>query len=218
MWRLLSVIIGMVFLCASHGIAQNNPNAQIQPSPGQAFLNTQTPDTVKKLMTDGVVVSSNSTHVAGSTGEFISAIVLFEQDVDTVLRLLSATARQAEYLPVLHKATTLEHYPNGDLDQHELKVLLIDIVYRVKHQWNFADHTMQWQLDPTFHNDLRDVQGRWKLYPLDSKRTVGQYMARVDVGRAVPRFIQNFLTKKDLPKALKSQRQWVNSLGTYRKT
>jgi hypothetical protein len=50
--------------------------------------------------------------------------------------------------------------------------------------------------------------------------SIGEYGTHVDIGAAVPQFLQDFAARKDgkdVPKALNNQRLWVNSGGTFKR-
>ena len=51
---------------------------------------------------------------------------------------------------------------------------------------------------------------------MEDGRTLGRSGTSVDVGSAVPAFLQDWLTRKKLPQTMERVRLWVDSGGTYR--
>jgi hypothetical protein len=75
---------------------------------------------------------------------------------------------------------------------------------------------MTWGLDPEYENDLARLEGFWELYELDEARTLARFGTAVQVGPALPGFVQDLVTRKKLPASIDQTRQWVDSLGLYR--
>jgi ribosome-associated toxin RatA of RatAB toxin-antitoxin module len=181
--------------------------------PGRVLLKKQPAAVVDKVLREGAAVLRDGKASANAQPGLIRALVLFEQDADAVFELLTQTHRQDEYLPLVQSAKTIERYGSGNLDQHELEVLFVDLIFRVRHRWDAKERKISWSLDPSYDNDLRRMDGSWKIYPLEADRSIGEYASRVDIGRLLPDFVQQLLTRRDLPKALHAQRTWVNSGG-----
>jgi hypothetical protein len=79
-----------------------------------------------------------------------------------------------------------------------------------------ATERLSWDLDPSFDNDLQRMQGFWELYELGEGRTLGRFGSTVDVGRAVPRMVQDALSRKTVLRTVENTRQWVDSDGRWR--
>ena len=56
----------------------------------------------------------------------------------------------------------------------------------------------------------------WELYELDEKRTLARFGTALEVGPALPTFLQDMVTRSKLPASIEHCRKWVNSDGTYR--
>jgi ribosome-associated toxin RatA of RatAB toxin-antitoxin module len=58
---------------------------------------------------------------------------------------------------------------------------------------------LSWSLDPTQRHDLKSSQGRWSLIRAnDGQQTLVRYGTAVDAGRAVPKFVEDMLTRRSL--------------------
>jgi hypothetical protein len=187
-----------------------------EPSEGEKFLEKQPKNIVASLKRDKLVIFSKPGTDPGSTARFIHALAIFDQSADTTIRMLIQTSKQADYLPVLQKSTTIKQFTDGNEDEHQLTVFIFHVVYYVRHRWDLEKRKLWWHLDPEMPNDLKTVEGGWDIYPLDDKHSVGAYRTHIDVGSSIPNFVQEYLTRRDLPKALENQRLWVNSGGTFR--
>jgi hypothetical protein len=106
---------------------------------------------------------------------------------------------------------------DGELvvEQH-LKLMFVPIVYRLRHRPDREAARISWQLDRSFESSLRNVEGYWELFGLEGGRTLGRFGSVVDVGPAVPRSLQDMLTRKTVERSVESCRRWVDSGGTWR--
>ena len=92
----------------------------------------------------------------------------------------------------------------------------LEIDYRVRTHYDYERSRIDWKLDPNFDNDLQDIEGYWELYELDENRTLGKFGTRVSVGQAMPIWLQDYATRKNVPQTMDRMRRWVDSDGTYR--
>jgi hypothetical protein len=144
------------------------------------------------------------------------ALVLFQQPRAEVLRLLASTPRQKEYRPELSRLEVIEASEKGDVVEYRVSFMLTTLRYRARHGWDFAKGLVWWSLDPSFHNDMRVLDGLWELRALDPHRTLGRFSTRIDLGPALPAFLQEYATRKKLPESMDAVRHWVDSLGSWR--
>ena len=144
------------------------------------------------------------------------ALVLFEQPRIVVLRLLAAVARQVEYRPELQRLSILEASALGDLVDYRVRFMLTTLHYRARHGWDFERGRVWWTLDPHFPNDLKVLDGLWEVRDLDERRTFGRFTTRIDLGPALPAFLQDYATRKKLPDSMEQVRRWVDSNGRWR--
>jgi hypothetical protein len=144
------------------------------------------------------------------------AFVLFERPRGEVLRMLAATPRQMEYRPELKRLEVIEANEAGDLAEYHVRFLLTTLSYRARHGWNLDQGRVWWVLDPEYPNDLAVLEGLWELAPIDAGRTLGRFTTRIDLGPALPAFLQDFATREKLPDSMEQVRRWVDSGGTWR--
>jgi len=151
-----------------------------------------------------------------SGGTLFVAYVLFEKPLGRVVELLSQASRQREYRPELRSIEVVERGPDTRLDEHRIKIMFTNVVYRLRMQRDRAPDRFSWHLDPSFDNDLRRMQGFWELYQLGEDRTLGRFGSTVDVGPAVPRLVQKTLSRKTVLRTVENTRKWVDSDGHWR--
>jgi hypothetical protein len=144
----------------------------------------------------------------------VLALVLFAKPRNEVIRLFTQTERQIEYRSDLERIETVERFENGNVDEHHMRILFVDIRYRLRNRWDTRTGRFGWELDPTFDNDVRAIQGFWELYELDASRTLGRIGSQVDVGPALPGFLQRSVARKNLLRTLERCRRWVDTTGS----
>jgi hypothetical protein len=102
------------------------------------------------------------------------------------------------------------------VEEQHLKIAFLDVAYRLECHVDTGTRTLTWQLDPSFESTLEHVSGYWELHALDGGRTLARFGTKVSVSPAVPGFLQNGITRKNVPEGLENTRQWVDSDGRWR--
>jgi hypothetical protein len=195
-------------LCPSAAGAAGSEAAEILAHQPEAL--------VERLFEDKEVVLQKVKTGPALPDDFFVAFVLFDVPVENAYRMLAQTSRQVEFRPDVRSIETVARPASGPVDEHRLRILFLDVRYRLRYQMDPAHHTMRWDLDPSFDNSLARVEGFWELYPLDAERTLARFGAVVDVGPALPRSLESWVTRKNLPRTIDRARRWVDSGGRYR--
>ncbi len=138
-------------------------------------------------------------------------LILFDQPMDRIWHLLSQGERQTEYRPELKNVHVIENSPGYSLDEHELRIMFISLVYRLRFDFDRGQSRIAWSLDPDFENDVDHISGNWYLFPIEDGRTLGLFGTRVRVGPALPGWLQNSVSRKKIPETLKRCRIWAES-------
>jgi len=147
---------------------------------------------------------------------WVKALAIFERPRDEVMHLIAQSERQIEYRPEITAIQTVEHFPNGTVDEHEVRVLFVGLHYRLRAQIDYAKGRAWWSLDPRFANDLSRFDGYWEFHELGAARTLGVFGTVVDIGPALPGFLQDAVTRKNVPQTVDRTRRWVDSNGSWR--
>jgi hypothetical protein len=166
---------------------------------------------VRKLLEKKLVVLESDP--AARPGEMVHAYVLFDRPADRVFELLSQTSRQREFRSELESLQTVARCAEGPVDEHRIRILFVKVTYRLCYRIDPARRRIAWELDPTFDNPLRRVEGFWELYEMDASRTLGRFGTAVDVGDALPAWVEEWVTRGSLPRTLEHCRRWVNADG-----
>jgi hypothetical protein len=190
------------------------PHAEHAPVKAESILAQEPPELVDRLFQEKMVL----VEVVKRKGEgtLFVAYVLFEQPRTRVVQLLIQPERQREYRPELRHVEVVERGPDTRVDEHHLKIMFTNVVYRLRVRRDRATERLSWHLDPSFDNDLRRMQGFWELHELGEDRTLGRFGSIVDVGRAVPRALQDVLSRKTVLRTVENTRRWVDSDGRWR--
>lgn len=182
----------------------------------EAVLEGEPAEVVERLMEQGYVVLEET----GSDSEsYIVAWVLFERPVQQVVALLRQAARQTEYRTELDHVETIRTFENGRIDEQRIRIMFTTFVYRLRyHDVADTEGKLEWALDPDFDNDMRVVAGFWEFHPFEHEpnRTLARFGSNVNVGPAVPRFIQKRISRKTVLRYLKNSRRWIDSGGEWR--
>jgi hypothetical protein len=195
----------------------NGENPGLAPiSSAETILASQPADLVARLMKKKVIVLQEIREEGSLRGGLVSSYVLFEKPIERVYLLLSQSARQVEFRPELTSIETVELGPDGPIDEQRLKILFQRYVYRLEYRLSPKRRRIEWVLDKRFDNDFKDVLGYWELFEMEDGGTLGRSGTSIDVGPAIPAFLQDWVTRKNIPKAMKRVQRWVDSDGTYR--
>lgn len=181
----------------------------------ELVLEGQAPAVVQDLKRNHVAVLADG----GGPGSesLVVALVLFDQPRARVTGLLREAERQTEYRPELVAVRTVTARDGQRVDEQRIRILFHELVYRVRYREDSSGR-LSWDLDQGFENDLARMRGFWEFYEFeaDPGRTLGRFGSDVDVGRAVPRFVQKGLGRKTVFRYVENLRRWIDSDGTWR--
>lgn len=200
---------------AGGALAQGAAQAAVprnRPASAQALLDAQPKDVVEELMEERLVLMKTDASDKG----LVEALVLFSQPPDQVWSLLIQRERQQEYRPELTSVEILKREENALLEEQHLKIAFLSVGYRLNDHFDPATQTLTFELDPSYESTLEHVSGYWELHALAGGRTLARFGTRVNVSSAVPGFLQNGITRKNVPETLENTRQWVDSNGRWR--
>ena len=185
---------------------------------GQAYFDALPLELQRTLLKEGQSLMGEQKETeSGSYAGYIKAVAIFKQPKARTYELIIHPTLQPLYLPRLTGAKAVDDPPFGELVEFKLKVLFSSFKFYTRH-WFYPEYArIEWALDSKKKSDIALQEGYWQLYKLDDNTTIGEYGTRVDTGVAVPAFVQNFLARKDIPKALTAFRKYIDSDGKYRR-
>ena len=205
----------VVLLPAGEAFAQGAAQAAVprnRPTSAQALLDSQPEDVVEELMDEHLVLMKTDAADKG----LVEALVLFAKPPEEVWPLLIQRERQREYRPELTSVEIVAQDENSMLEEQHLKIAFLKVGYRLNARFDPSTRTLTFELDPSFESQLEHVSGYWELHALDGGRTLARFGTRVNVNKAVPGFLQNSITRKNVPDTLDNTRQWIDSGGQWR--
>ena len=204
---LLVLLVGSITLIVA---AVERARARALTGAAQSVLAEQPPRVVEELFEEKVVL------LTGGQGPYVEALVIFQQPRRRALRLLAQTGRHAEFRPELERVETIRSGKSESVDAHRMKVVFKTIDYHLRSHFDWKNSRISWELDPGYDNGVRALEGYWEMHELDAKRTLALFGSRVDVGPALPLWLQEAATRKNVPEAVERVRRWVDSNGSYR--
>ena len=175
-----------------------------------------TPELMKKLERHHVVLTESEPASGDSRVGIVEALVLFDQPRETVMRMLIETDRQIEYRPELKNLQVIESDDHSTKAEYHLSLMLVTVAYRARQEWDTEAGRVWWSLDPEFPNGIRRLDGLWELRELDENHTLGHFSSRIDLGSALPAWLQDYATRKKLPESMEHVAHWVDSGGRWR--
>lgn len=213
--RRLAGAVALALVAAGTGGAGDAGDASdAEPEAAERVLAAEPPERVAALLEEKVVVARAAETGETDAGSVVArGLVIFDQPIDRTFQLLAQTSRQREYRPELAGIETVEELPDGSVEEHRLRILFIDIRYRLRNRLERERRRLWWDLAPGFDHDLARVDGSWELYPLRPRRTLGVLTTRVEMGAAMPSFLQDYATRRNLPATLERCRRWVDGDG-----
>lgn len=174
-----------------------------------------TPDQVKKVKAGQIVIMDQDTSGAGDQKRFIQAAMIFNQPLEAAYKIFKQTEKQDRYLPDLESCKLVSRDAKGDRVDFHIKIMGVSIDYRIHHVYDDPNYTLTWGLDPSYDNDMKRVDGFWRLYQYDDKHTFARYGTNVEVLSIIPTFIMDKLTKNNLPVNLEAVKKYIDSGGTF---
>lgn len=174
-----------------------------------------TPDQVNRVKAGEIVILDRDTSQGGAQTRFIQAALLFNQPLETTYKLFKQTERQDRYLPDLKSCKLVSRDQKGDRVDFHIELFGVSIDYRIHHVYDDANYTLTWGLDPNYDNDMKRVDGFWRLYQYDAKRTLARYGTNVEVSSLIPDAIMARLTRTNLPANMEAVKKYIDSGGTY---
>lgn len=174
------------------------------------------PEERAKLEKTGTLVSANLSS-GGDIKGLINAYIIAKVPKQKVWELLRQPSKQHLYLPRLEKAKTVSKTENQELGWFQVKVSFVTIENQVDHRWWPEVSRMAWGLHPEYDNDLKQQDGYYNLYAIDENTTLMELGTALETSALVPGFVQEYLTKKDLPDVMVAVKKYMESGGAYRK-
>lgn len=181
-----------------------------------------TTDDVTRMEQGEVVVKRQTYATAESkSAARLWAYCIVDRPPDATWALMRHYEKFSEFMPQLEKVQVREHAPDAMPEAMKvtetLGILLGTITYTVDLKFDPARRMISWALDKSLPHDIVDTVGTWEFLRYGGGRTLVRYTSFVASGTLVPKFLENYLLVKSLPKLLSNMRRRVESGGTWKK-
>ncbi len=144
------------------------------------------------------------------------AIIQVNASKDKACKHLSDFTYYKGFMPMVI-VSDIYHNGEGKVGVgYVLKVVIKKVKYHCMHSFDKGKGEIKFWLDDNQKNDIKSTEGLWKVIPRGDKCFIA-YTVSVDTGVAIPKAIQDYLTKKDLPNVVKAAKMRIESGGTYTK-
>lgn len=152
-----------------------------------------------------------------ASGRGVGAIVI-DRPLAEVWAVVSRYEDKAEYQPRVEKVWVLEKSPEQVKVKMQINASVTTAYYTAIYKLDPVAYTVRWTLDKTAPgNTVADIDGGYNLAAVSPTSTLVVYRAWVDTGRAVPRFIQDYMARRSVPNLLRAIKKRVESGGTWRR-
>ncbi len=158
-----------------------------------------------------------TTREGRAAGRGVGAILIARPAAD-VWAVVSRYDDRAEYIARLRKVTVREKTVDALRCTMEVDFPLKTLRYTAWYRLDPERLRVSWKLDASApDNDVRDVEGDWRVYEAGPSRALLVYRTYVDLGRLVPGFARRKIATRSIPDLLRGIRMRVESGGTWRK-
>jgi len=134
---------------------------------------------------------------------------LVEASTEEVWNIITDFDSFKDYLPHVVYYRPVCWKDNRLLVDCKVKVAGLNFEYRLAYDINEKDHATYWFF---VSGPIRDSQGYWRIEPYDGQRVLVTYTTTLDVGRAMPGFLERIFAKSTFPDIFKSLRERVKFL------
>jgi len=124
-----------------------------------------------------------------------------------------------EFMPRMKKNTILKQEGQVYWVRYELKIFWLKIVYHIRVDGVELYKRIEYKLDKTKKNHIKDTYGYWILEDAPGGTgTILSYSTFVDTGIPAPKVLVRKLAKMSLPNIVKNVRKRVESGGKWKRT
>jgi coenzyme Q-binding protein COQ10 len=175
-----------------------------------------TADNLDRLNEGEVLLTSQSFPTAdGSMRARGVAVALVNRPAADVWSYLPDFENYPVFMPRLVSAKTYRKEGNVVGVEFKLKVLLTTVTYSLLHTIDPERGVLVLRLDTSREHDIRDTSGQWLVRPHGADQTLLAHSVVLDTGFAVPRVIEDYLTKRDLPNVVRAMKRRIESAGAF---
>lgn len=181
------------------------------PSEGERALDAIPAAQRSRLLAEGVLLLE----AARRPNMTLGALLIVERPARETFERLARPAEQRCYLPEVKRSTSIRRVEGEELVEFEVDKVF-NVRFRVMHHFWPDRLAIDWALDPSFDNGLRDLRGYFQVTAIAPGRALVEYGTAVDTSRLVPNFLQRRFMRRDVPVALHRLRDYIQGGATCR--
>ena len=171
-----------------------------------------------RLNAGDVVVKTEPYNTAdGTRAASAKAYSVINKPLESVWAVMLDYRKFQEFMPRLEKVAVLAQTRDTMKVTETLSVPLSTLSYTVDLTFEPIRRRVSWKLDKSKPHDIADTVGVWEFLPYPPNRTLVHYTTFVDTGLSVPKALENYLVKSDLPEVLLSLKRRTESDGAWKK-
>ena len=131
---------------------------------------------------------------------------LVEASAEEVWRVITDFNHFGEFMPSVVYYRPLGWKDGRLIVDCRVKVVMFKMDYTLSYDINEKDHTTYWFY---VKGPIKDAQGYFRIEPYDDKRVLVTYTTSLDIGKAIPGFVEETLGKTTFPSIFKSLKKRV---------
>lgn len=185
---------------------------------GESPTTGLTADELTRMEKGGVVVKTDTYPTGdGTRGAGITAYCVINKPPDAAWAVMLNYHKFDEFMPRLERIEVLEKTKHTMKITETVRVPLGAISYTLDLIFKPTQRTVSWALDKSRKHDIADTFGAWEFLSYSQGKTILRYTSTLDSGLFVPRFLEDFLIRNDVPDVLLSLKRRIESDGTWKK-
>jgi hypothetical protein len=176
---------------------------------GAAYLAALSPELREALKANGQVFLDDTNGQGGT--KLLKALVRVERPKREVFALLTQPSTQASYLPNLKESKTVgAKSVDGEVVDF-LVSYVIKLEYRTQHWFYPEQSRVEWVLDPSGGDGLREQEGYSQLFEVDERTTLIEYGTHLTATGFIVNLLQQLGQRGGVRDALTAFRKHLNS-------
>lgn len=160
-----------------------------------------------------VILNHTFTDEKGNAAGSGLAMILIERPVKDVWNVLIDFSAYPQFMPRVVSTKEYFHEGNSYGIDYTIKVMVKKIRYHILRTRKADEGILTYRIDKSKKNDIADTHGFWVLRPHGENRCILVYSVVVDSGISVPKSIQNYLTRRDLPGLVGAVKKRAETIG-----
>jgi uncharacterized membrane protein len=146
-----------------------------------------------------------------------TVMVIIDRPADEVYDRICNLTDQHEYMP---RVTSMTQYTESDNPMGQyftLKVAFKTINYHILVRYDDEKRFLTWHLDDSRENDIAATTGFWYFKPWGDDKCLAVYHVYADTGMRLPKWLANWLMRRDMPGVPENLKKRAESDGTWKK-